>query len=427
MAMQQTTVVTDRLVLARPPYLAKTTLKKSMIGKGNAKCVEAHIARCGTFKGYRDGEFTLSRKDFDKMIYNFQSEKNPLPVYFGHSDVMSSVQEPDAKGWILGLTRRGDNLWAHVEMTEEMETAIKKGGFRFTSIYCRMEDCHRETGKKIGARLVSLAITNSPFIDGLEPLSLSLTNVGTLSTYLGKDIMKMSETNKLAKKILSALQLSEDKLQALEAILQEGEVPAAEGEGAPAPEGEGEAPEVDMAKLEELRAMASEITGEELDMEGLLALLEEHLKMMAEQMAGEEMAAKANANTPLKPDAVTPVAPALSNHPALLALTKELNDAKASLAVLLNEKKATEAKEREGLVLKAIEEGKILESNKDHWLKAMEMDKDLALTLMGSSKAVPMGTVVKPHQNDGKKTSEKVLALSDHEKRILAGASRNKH
>jgi len=419
--------IQNKLVLGRRPFLFKSSMKMSML-KG--KTIDAHIAKCGTFSGYRDGEFSLTRKMFDQMIGNFQSEKNPLPVYFGHSDTIPLAEEPEAKGWILAVERRGDDLWAKLEMTSEMESKIKDGKFRFTSIFCRTQNVHRETGKKIGARLVSLAITNSPFIDGLEALTLSQGhNTTKVDTYATKDIFKMIDHKNKAEKILSTLELdaTEERLSALEAALQamEPEVKSEE-EDAPedAPEDaaeEADAPEVDLAKMEELRAMAAELLGQpDLDMAGFM----DHMQSMLEQMASadpeaEAMAAAANERSANGPDAVGVVA---SNHPAFIALKSELGETQKLVNELQAQKQARDEADIESVVLSAIEDGKILDTSKDHWIKAMKMDKELALSLMEGSEAVTKGRIAKADSRDSKKLSKNVIALTEHERKILAGA-----
>lgn len=418
----------DRLVLGRRPFLFKSTQKRALL---DGKCIDAHIAKCGSFKGYRDGEFQLTRKLFDQMISNFQGEKNPLPVYFGHSDTLPLAEEPEAKGWILALERRGDDLWAKLEMTQEMESKIREGKFRFTSIFCRTQNVHRETGKEIGARLISLAITNSPFIDGLQALTLS--NTDKVDTYQSKELINMIDHKTKAEKILSTLSLdaTEERLAALEAALQEmmpgeeaPEEPEAEAETAAEEEA---APEVDLERLEALRAMASEILGEELDMAGLLDKVEEMLQAAAEAPAEEEaqaMATEANERQANGPDAVANVA--ASAHPAFIALKSELDDTKKILKELQAEKQAREEADIEAVVLSAIEMGKILDSAKDQWIKAMKMDKELALSLIEGQEAVKTDRIVKVNTKDSTKQSAKVIALTEHERKILAGAGINK-
>ena len=115
--------------------------KPKLIGEDTA-LVPMHIARTGTFSGYRDGEFTLTPEMFNQCIANFEAEKNPLPVYKGHADANGSItgEEPPASGWILGMKQDEEgNLFALVELTQEMQDLIKAGSYKFTSIYMKSE------------------------------------------------------------------------------------------------------------------------------------------------------------------------------------------------------------------------------------------------------------------------------------------------
>lgn len=448
------TILQDRIILGRKPFLFKSTMKKNVIGSGS-KVIDANIARVGVFKGYRDGEFTLDRNLFDRLISNFQAEKSAAPVYRGHADLglTPKGEEPIAAGWILALERKGDSLWAKVELTEELASEIKAGNFRYTSIFVRTENTHRETGKEIGPRLVSLAITNQPFIDGLVELSLSQRNTEKVATYSTKDIRQMIDQKENAEKILSTLALdaTEERLAALETMLAEM-LPLAEEEDedkkkeeeagkADAPEKKKEEEEdkkfaedgaPDMERMEALRAMASELLGEELDMSGLMDKMEELIsglgeapaeeveeEVIEEPLTAEEMAAQANARKVDGPDAVANVA---ASNLALSALKVELDETKQLLEVLVEEKTSREQQDNENAVMMAIDEGKILEVTKDHWIKLMNMDRELALSLMGGQTAVNTDRIVKPSAKDAQRLSAKVIALSEHERKILAGA-----
>jgi phage I-like protein len=71
------------------------------------------------------------------------------------------------------LERREDGLWALVEFTERAATMIKAGEYRFCSGVFAFERRDRQTGDVIQCMLDSIALTNRPFIDGQEPISLS--------------------------------------------------------------------------------------------------------------------------------------------------------------------------------------------------------------------------------------------------------------
>ena len=162
-------------ILSTLQELSFPGLKKKIIAE-DTMVVPMEIAKTGTFAGYSDGEFSLTEDIFSEAIANFYSEENPLPVYRGHADVVASergIEEPPAVGWILGLSQENGRLYAAVELSKEIEDQIKAGNYKYTSIYLRSEETHRETGEDIGSRLISLALTNQPFILGCTEIQLS--------------------------------------------------------------------------------------------------------------------------------------------------------------------------------------------------------------------------------------------------------------
>src|SRR5690606_6514030 len=118
------------------------------------------------------GPLVLDQKAVDEMIRNFNAEENPLPVYYGHADVnATNGEEPSARGWVLGLSRVKDKLYALIDFNKETREKIKNNEWKYSSIFA-MKSKDRNTGKSIGHRLYSIALTNTPFILGLEPITL---------------------------------------------------------------------------------------------------------------------------------------------------------------------------------------------------------------------------------------------------------------
>lgn len=421
----------DTMALANRPSHFATTLKAKVIDE-DSKLVDMHIARTGTFKGYRDGEFTLSRSIFDRMIGNFQKETNPLPVYLGHSDTIPAVEEPEAKGWILGLERKGDNLWAKVELTNELEAKIAKGTFRFTSIYMRSDEVDRVSGKNIGERLVSLAVTNQPFIDGLTRLTLS-TNIAHHSIYFHKDMPFMKNLKPFGEKILSALSLSldEEKLQAVMNLLAEMQQASASDVAAADPTAPADAPAPDeqaspLAPLEDALGLAPD---------ELLALLQDNQdavvsflqSLLSPDAAAEQMAASANERAVIAPDAVAVAASSKhctsesASSLALSTLQDELSAAKETILSLQNQNEEREQMELERIIDDAVARGVILDTKRDQYVKLAKMDKALALSLMDGEEGVHLGTISLSAKEDPKK-AKLTFSFTDHEAKILAGA-----
>lgn len=145
----------------------------------NAKQVWIQVAKQGKFRGHAAGPFEMSLQTFEEIIRNFKASQNQsIPVDFEHA----SEQEPTegsipvngapAQGWILDLKIGNDgNLYGLVEWLPLAREYIQKKQYKFLSPAIVFGAKDRVTGKAIGARLSSVALTNNPFLDGMAPLA----------------------------------------------------------------------------------------------------------------------------------------------------------------------------------------------------------------------------------------------------------------
>jgi len=87
-----------------------------------------------------------------------------------------------AVGWITSLQLRGDDLWATVDWVDTNAVeAIRSGRYAYCSPAVVFGAVDPESGEPIGARLTSVALTNRPFLDGMEPLTARDPRVASLS------------------------------------------------------------------------------------------------------------------------------------------------------------------------------------------------------------------------------------------------------
>lgn len=153
------------------------------------------VAKPGTFSGHVAGKFEMNAAVFAQIISNFESQVNKfIPVDFEHA----SEQHPTegsiphsgapAQGWITKLELRADgNLWGLVQWGELARAYIKKGQYKFLSPAIVFGAKDRVTGKPVGARLSSVALTNNPFLDGMQPVAAKRTDapsVGLPSAFM---------------------------------------------------------------------------------------------------------------------------------------------------------------------------------------------------------------------------------------------------
>lgn len=133
----------------------------------------AHIATFGKWAGHGSGEFEFTREVFEQIIANFERQQNAVPFVIGHPDFSA-----EAEGWIHGLSIVGDGsgesdgLWADVEWLPDVAPKIGSK-WRFCSGVFVFDSIDRVTGEPIGVEMPEVGLTNTPFIDGQTPLSLS--------------------------------------------------------------------------------------------------------------------------------------------------------------------------------------------------------------------------------------------------------------
>jgi len=133
------------------------------------------VAGPGVWNGHPEGPFTLTVETFAACIAAFDAQANPIGVDYDHA---SLAVNPDggapAAGWVQALELRGDRLWACVEWTARAAASIRAGEHRFCSGVFDFEAIDRKTGEVSGACVLdSIALTNRPFIDGQQPITLT--------------------------------------------------------------------------------------------------------------------------------------------------------------------------------------------------------------------------------------------------------------
>lgn len=142
------------------------------------KPVWVQIAKQGAFAGHPSGPFRLDEKTFDEIIRNFRATENRvIPWDFEHASEMPATEGsiPErgapAQGWITDLKIEGGDLYGLTNWGELAREYIHSKKYRFCSPAIRFGSKDRVTGKNIGARLTSVALTNEPFLDGMQPLA----------------------------------------------------------------------------------------------------------------------------------------------------------------------------------------------------------------------------------------------------------------
>ena len=136
------------------------------------------IATRGTFAGHGAGVFTLDDSVFNEIIRNYRDvDGGEVAFDFEHASEQDAasgtipVSGCPATGWIRDMQIRPAGLFTLVDFLEPAKSYVKDKRYRFVSPAIRFGAKHPVTGKPIGARLTSTALTNQPFLRGLQPLA----------------------------------------------------------------------------------------------------------------------------------------------------------------------------------------------------------------------------------------------------------------
>lgn len=154
--------------------------KSVVLEAGDAVTSWIQVALVGDFVSGRYGEFSITKKDLSTMEANFSSGKHPVPPTRLCMDYDHLSEDPDAPGdgkaagWFvkLELREQGTELWALIEWTEPGAEAIRLKEYQFVSPSFH-PSFTTPAGEVVGCTLLAAAITNRPFLQGMDPLSLS--------------------------------------------------------------------------------------------------------------------------------------------------------------------------------------------------------------------------------------------------------------
>lgn len=182
---------------ARPvTVLSRVGITLDDVGVGTtAERVWVQVAKSGTFKGYAGGSqgFAFDEGTFKQLITNFHRHPSyvlgtdgygaadVIPWDFHHASEMEATEGTipqdgaPAQGWIQELAVRLNGaeaeLWALTRWLEPAKTYIREERYKWASVSVVFGAIDAVTGQNVGALLTSVALTNQPFIEGMQKLT----------------------------------------------------------------------------------------------------------------------------------------------------------------------------------------------------------------------------------------------------------------
>jgi len=126
----------------------------------------ARDGRPATIKGVTAKEWRLTEADAQALIKRWGQQKTPVVIDYEHQTHHSEAngQPAPAAGWIAGLEVTPEGVFAPVEWTDRARAAIRAKEYRYISPVFTYD---KATGAVL--ELVSVALTNHPALDGMEP------------------------------------------------------------------------------------------------------------------------------------------------------------------------------------------------------------------------------------------------------------------
>lgn len=137
------------------------------------------ITKRGRYEGHRQGAFSFDDDTHAQLLANFAANGDGrVPVDYEHTSEAlpdNAAQEGvPAVAWIVELAERDGDVWGRFEWVSPRAVEyVRAGQYRYVSPAVNFAARDKVTGQPCGARLTSVALTNHPFLDGMEPLTAS--------------------------------------------------------------------------------------------------------------------------------------------------------------------------------------------------------------------------------------------------------------
>lgn len=361
-----------------------------------------HVAMASDWEGHPAGEIHFNAESFGQILDNFRKCKTPVGCDYEHQSFDSSAGPKPASGYVRDLELRADGseLWALVEWTPRAAELIRAGEYRFCSPVVAFESRDRKSGKPCGAELLSIALTNNPFLDGQQPIRLTALAARVAPTG--------------AKEMSTAAAPAEDKKPEDEKPVEMAEQVAAEGD-APKPDEGGDKSE--SADANALLDMVAEAAG--VDKATAIAALMDKLEdvvAVAKKAAEKDGTAAEMTAAPAEDTKALAMSVRLDHLEAGFAAMKAERD--ALLAEKSSGEKAkadAEAEAKAARVVAMVDEriagGYILDASREQAIKLFAAD-EAAAAAMFSHKVVPTGEATQAgNEGDKSKAAGAATAL----------------
>lgn len=185
--------------------LDASTTQKLATGEGE-ETSWIQVARVGSWAGHSAGPFQFTTKVFDDLIRNLRAHPSFQlgPDGYGCADVVPfdfhhaserpasevAVTGAPAQAWGQDLEMRTGadgvvQLWCKTRFLPLAKGYAKGDQYKWTSVAVWPNAPDPVTGKDVGWYMSSIAFTNDPFIQGMEPIAATRASVAAQALRLG--------------------------------------------------------------------------------------------------------------------------------------------------------------------------------------------------------------------------------------------------
>lgn len=119
-----------------------------------------------------DGELLFDRAFAERLVANFKAYPRAVPADYDHGTeaLTGNPATGLAAGWVKAVRIEGEAVFAYVEPTARALAHVESQEYRLASPALHLDWTNPETGKKQGPTLLSVALTNRPFLPRMAPV-----------------------------------------------------------------------------------------------------------------------------------------------------------------------------------------------------------------------------------------------------------------
>lgn len=159
------------------------------VESGGKKWVQ--VLKVGEYQHPIFGKFSITPSVLKKFKSNFDKGVRGIDLAFNYEHGLSKAHGTKAAGWFKELELRADDseLWVFADWTPEGEKHVAEKEYRYTSAEFLKSYKDAETGRVFDWVLKGAALTNVPFVKGMDAIAASELN----QDEKGYEPMKLSE------------------------------------------------------------------------------------------------------------------------------------------------------------------------------------------------------------------------------------------